>query len=363
MQPEGGQNRFLGVQWRLTASFLLVGVVVAALVAVTMGLAVVWGATWSQLLAVALVATVVGAVLALAQGYATARDLKRRLREVGRFAAALAAGNLGHRLQSGTDDEIGQLEQQLNDMADRLGEAMAALRELADRNRDLAYEAGALAERTRLARDLHDTVNQELFSLALLVASARRRFGQGDVTSLPQELAEVEEMARHAHSTVRELILQLRPPSLAQQGLAAALREYVAAFAGRQRLAYTCRAEAPPLPAPVEEALFRTAQEALNNVAKHAAATRVEVELMAEGGQVQLTIRDNGRGFDPHQPVRPTAVGLVSFRERAAAFGGRVTVRSGQGRGTEVTIVIPVPEQEEGEGDGHAGSDSGANRR
>ncbi|MCG0239858.1 MAG: histidine kinase [Firmicutes bacterium] len=364
MEPAAGADRgwsptrLLGIQWRMTGSYLLVGLVAVAAVAAPVLLAIAWGAEGRVLAWVTLAAAAGGVVGAGVQGFRAARRLKHRLQEVGRFAAALAAGNLGHRLQPASADEIGDLEEQLNEMADRLAEAMAALRELGEKNRALAYEAGALAERTRLARDLHDTVNQELFSLALLVAAARRRLEQGDVEGLGGELREAEAMARHAHSTIRALILQLRPPDLAQQGLAAALREYVASFAARHGLEATCRAEVPPLPAPVEEALFRMAQEALSNVAKHAQASTVAVELGMQDGQVRLVVRDNGRGFDPDAPLRPTALGLTGLRERAAALGGRALVRSRPGAGTEVTVQVPVPAEDGGERRG-AGAPAG----
>lgn len=352
----GSGRRYLGIQWRLLASHAAAGAMGAGLGAGALAAGWAAGLGGLALVAAGAAGALFGVALAAWHGLQVARHLKRRLRAVGRFAAALAAGDLSHRLVPEGADEVAQIEQELNEMAGRLAGAMAALRDLAERNRELAYEAGALAERARLARDLHDTVNQELFSLSLLAAALRRRLDQGQGAAQgpgthqgPAEvaaaLAEMEALARRAHATVRELILALRPPSLAQQGLAGALREYAAAFASRHGLTCTCLAEVPRLPPAVEEALLRMAQEALHNVAKHAAATAVQVEVAVAGGQVHLTVRDNGRGFDPAAPAPPAAVGLASMRERAAALGGQVAIRSSPGQGTEVRVTVPLPQQ------------------
>ena len=226
-------------------------------------------------------------------------------------------------------DEIGELETQLNEMAAYLEQAVGQLSRLAEQNRLLAEEAGrgaALEERARIARDLHDTVNQQLFVLSLRAAAVRKRVGAasgaaaggdgaGVEPQLVTELANLEELARTAHSQIRELILQLRPTTLEQHGLGPALAEYVKTVAERENWAVENEIDqALRLRGAEGEALFRVAQEALNNVAKHARASRIRVVLeRADEGEIRLLVADDGVGFDRRAGIRPTAVGLAGM--------------------------------------------------
>lgn len=350
----GSSQRFFGVQWRLLLTHVEVALGAALIGATVAGLAVRGGAAPAVVLAWALGAVLVSALAGAVLALRFARSLKLRLRETGRFASALARGDYRTRIQPGLPDEIGQLEGELNSMAENLEAAITELRDLAERNRLLAQEAGSLAaleERTRLARDLHDTVNQQVFSLSMQAAAARRRLeAAGDdpvkVAEVGPALAEVEELARSAHRQIRELILQLRPTTLDEQGLGPALEEYARSFAESHGLVCRCRIEfAGRLDRQAEEALFRMAQEALNNVAKHAQARVVEVALELLPGaprQVGLVIADDGRGFDQSGPVRPTALGLKGLRERATAIGATLMVESAPGQGTTVRVGYPL---------------------
>ncbi len=368
-------QRFFGVQWRLLLTHVTVAIATTVLAVSLMLLPFVrerglGGIVLAGSMAM-LVATLAGAWI----GLRSARGVKMRLREASRFAAALARGDYRQRINlwqvgdSEQYDEIDQLGDELNSMADNLEAAIQDLRGLAERNRSLAEEAGRLAaleERTKLARDLHDTVNQQVFSLSMQAAAARRRLetaaeestkapsdkagaGKEALAEVETLLGEVEALARSAHRQMRDLILQLRPTTLEQQGLGPALEEYARTFAEAAGLRCSCGVDCSGrFGLAVEEALFRIAQEALNNVAKHSKATKVEVRLALEsppGGpsrQVVLRVQDDGCGFDPNSPVRVTALGLRGLRERAAALGGRVKVKSSPGRGTTVEASFPA---------------------
>ncbi|MEW6032646.1 MAG: histidine kinase [Bacillota bacterium] len=345
-------ERFFGVQWRLLRSHAEVAVVAAVAGALFVGLPLAAGRGPGPAALLGVTAVALSALAGAYAGLRYARGVKQRLREAGRFASALARGDYGSRLSPGRPDEIGQLEEELNFMAESLEAAVAELRALAERNRLLAEEAGSLAaleERTRLARDLHDTVNQQVFSLSMQAAAARRRLEgvEGDRACLEEirsALSGIEELARSAHRQLRDLILQLRPTTLEEQGLGPALEEYARTFAEAQGLACECDVRFDGrLDRRAEEALFRIAQEALNNVSKHARARTVLVRLeLTAGREVALVVQDDGRGFSPAAPVRPTAVGLKGLAERAAAVGGRVRVESAPGRGTTVTAAVPA---------------------
>jgi len=356
-ETPAGVSRFLGVQWRYLVSHLEVAVGAALLGAVLVGGAVAAGRGPGVVALLGLVALLLAVVGGTWVGLRSARSVKLRLREASRFAAALARGDYRWRIslppsEGGRLDEIDLLGEELNAMADSLEAAIVNLRALADRNQALAEEAGRLAaleERTRLARDLHDTVNQQVFSLSMQAAAARRRLGaladpSPAIAEVLTLLAEVEEMARSAHRQIRDLILELRPTTLEQQGLGPALEEYVRSFAASEGLESECRLECTGRFGPaVEEALFRIAQEALNNVAKHSGARRVSVRLALDPARwVVLTVRDDGRGFDTSAPVRATALGLRGIEERVRALGGRWRVESSPGRGTTLEASFPT---------------------
>lgn len=387
------------MQWRLLLSHVEVALGAAVLGAAFIGIPLARGRFVGLAVLGGAAALLVAATGAAVVALRLSRRMKLRLREAGSFASALARGDYRYRIVPGEPDEIGHLEEELNAMAASLEAAIADLRTLADRNRRLAEEAGRLAsleERTRIARDLHDTVNQQVFSLSMQTAAARRRLEEsagdpGRVAEAAKALAGVEELARSAHRQMRDLILQLRPTTLEQQGLGRALEDYTRAFAEKEGLAAQCAVEFEGRFDPAcEEALFRILQEALNNVAKHAGAGRVEVGLRLQpaagersaGGRapaagpghktgtprgivpsprVVLTVRDDGHGFDRTRPVRPTALGLRGLRERAASLGGRVRVESAPGRGTTVTAALPLRrEPENGDEDAAGGGPTDA---
>lgn len=343
-----------GLQWRLAAIYLAVSVLSTGMVAAGYWAASRMGLEPASALGAGLAAGLVCGLFGALVGFMTARSIKLRIWEAGDMAGRIARGDFGARLMVGPDDEVGWLELQLNEMANHLQEAVAELRRLAEQNRLLAEEAGrgaALEERAKLARDLHDTVNQQLFVLAMRAAAARKRLERmgGQAEELAPEMATLEELARQAHGEARTLIMQLRPTTLEQQGLGPALAEYVKAAAAKDgwevvdEIDQTVR-----LGGKAGENLFRVAQEALNNANKHARAHTIWVALKRTGHGVQLRIRDDGVGFDMKAGVRPTAVGLTGMQERVAALGGTLKVRSARGEGTEITVQLPVTEGGDG---------------
>lgn len=291
------------------------------------------------------------ALIGSGAGFRWARTIKLRLWEAGDFATRIAQGDLKHRLVPGPPDELGWLEHQLNAMAGHLERAVAELRDLADQNRRLAEQAGrgaALEERARLARELHDTVNQQLFALSIGIATIRRELTQepGVPQRYPEELAKFEQAAREAHGQIRELILQLRPVSLERHGLGPALKEYAERIAREEGWQLEVELGAEPggeeaLDPAAREHLFRLGQEALANVRRHARARRVLLRLDVDEDSVTLTVRDDGVGFEPKRPPRPTAVGIVGMRERMRSIGGTLEVNSSPGAGTTVTARVP----------------------
>lgn len=342
------QERTYGLQWRLALVYLAVGTFSSAAVAAGYLAGIYLGLPPNTALAVGAAAGFGVGLAGAVAGSMIARSVKLRLWEAGRMAGRIAGGDFRARLNPGFPDEVGWLEAQLNQMAGQLETAVGELRNLAEQNRRLGEEAGrgfALEERARLARDLHDTVNQQLFALTMRTAAARRRLEQlgGETAALIPEMDSLEELARQAHSETRDLILQLRPVTLEQQGLAAALKDYVTQAAAREGWAVVEEIDRSiHLDGRAAENLFRIAQEALNNTAKHASARTVRLKLARGVEGILLSIVDDGAGFDHSKGFRPTAVGLSGIRERVAAMKGRFSVESAPGRGTEITVVVPV---------------------
>ena len=210
----------------------------------------------------------------------------------------------------------------------------------------------ALEQRHRIARNLHDSVSQSLFSMTLHARTAQRllaRTSGGADASVARELDEVETLSRAALAEMRALIFELRPGGLADEGLVAALSKHAAAVSARERLAIDVDGpvERLPLDPDTEEHLYRIGQEAIANVVKHAQAAHVWVSVTNDGERVVLEVRDDGRGFDP-KAVYVGHLGLESMRSRAAEIGGKLHVDSSPGRGTLVSVEL-VPLEPGGE--------------
>jgi signal transduction histidine kinase len=203
-----------------------------------------------------------------------------------------------------------------------------------------ARDAAVLEERQRLARELHDSVTQALYSLKLYAEAAGRQLDAGDPNTAREHLREVRASAGEALAEMRLLLHELRPPLLREHGLGAALRARLAAVEGRSGLTTEARLdEGTRLAAAVEQELYRIAQEALNNVLKHARASRVTLAFEAADGCARLEVADDGAGFDPDRPAG--GLGLAGMRERAAHLGGALRVESAPGMGTRIVVEVP----------------------
>jgi PAS domain S-box-containing protein len=217
-----------------------------------------------------------------------------------------------------------------------------------------AQTLAALQERQRLARNLHDAVNQSLFS-AGLIAEVLPRLWERDPDEGRKSLEDLRRLTRGAQADMRLLLAELRPSTLTDAELGDLLRLLGNALAGRTNLpihvtvtGQEALQEQRSLPADVQVALYRLCQEGLNNIAKHAGASRVDIQLQYETGAVELRIRDNGRGFDPEQ-TPPGHYGLSMMRERATAVGAALSFISQPGRGTEIVIRwVETQEQKAG---------------
>jgi nitrate/nitrite-specific signal transduction histidine kinase len=201
-----------------------------------------------------------------------------------------------------------------------------------------AKELAVMEERQRLARDLHDAVTQTLFSSSL-IAEVLPRLWDRDHDEAWRRLEELRQLTRGALAEMRTLLIELRPSDLVEAELSDLLDQLTKATASRARIPITAEVEGDcSPPTEVKVGLYRVAQEALNNVVKHAVASKVRVNLNCKSNRIVLSVIDDGRGFDKSK-VPGEKMGLDIMRERVEAIGAELTIESTIGRGTEIKVV------------------------
>jgi NarL family two-component system sensor histidine kinase LiaS len=267
-----------------------------------------------------LAAGIVGTIF----GYFTARGLSKRLRTISSAADSWSQGDFSIFIGDRTGDELSQLAEQLNRMAEQLQNLVQTKQELA-----------SMEERNRLARDLHDSVKQQVFATTMQVGAARAVIDQ-DSSAAREHLDEAEQLSRQAQSELNTIIRELQPESLQGRDLTHALREHVADWSRQNKISADIDIQEDiSLPLEVEQTLFRITQEALSNIARHSEATHIKIQLSGEENQVILAISDNGKGFET-TAADGKGVGLRSMRERIEALGGSLLVESTSGEGTRL---------------------------
>ena len=265
-------------------------------------------------------------------GWLSTRSLIQRLRRLATATTNFAAGDYHQRVQIARPDEVGQLEQHFNHMADQLVASMARQQELAEQN-------ARLTERTRLSRELHDDILQDLFSLNLFVSGLL----EATTTDAPwhTHLTSLKQASLRIVQQMRALLLELRPASLEHLTLNEGLEELAAAYSTRLGIVVTT--EISPCQASPEQthALLSIAREALSNAIRHADATCITLGLTEENELILFTVTDNGKGFTLDQAETRHGMGLRTMQERVQELGGTWIVKSTPGHGTQVQVSLP----------------------
>ncbi|MFC5002554.1 ATP-binding protein [Dactylosporangium cerinum] len=256
----------------------------------------------------------------------------RRVRRLAAGATAMAGGDLRARIPVAGTDELGRLEEAFNTLAQRLDAAVEV-------ERTMAGAEARRAERTRITRELHDSISQDLFSANLLAGGLRRALPAD--TELRRQAEAMEESLGRTMREMRAMLLELRPVALEDAGLAEALTELCRAYEARLGIAITMHVDPVPLAPAVEHAVLRMVQEALGNAARHGDPGAVELRVAAADGGVAVTVHDDGKGFDPATAGRRHGMGLGLMRERAIELGGTLDVVSAPRSGTTVTVLLP----------------------
>ena len=268
-----------------------------------------------------LVITLAVGLLGTAFGSITAGGLVRRLRKLSNSARAWSQGDFSISVDDMAEDELGLLAQDLNSMAGQLEDLLSKREEMS-----------VIEERSRLARDLHDSVKQQAFAASAQLGAAIARL-KNDPTSAEAHVIEAERLVYEVRQELTDLIRELHPVALKDSSLAPAIREYASDWAAQKDIEVDVKVDGErPLAVEIEQALFRIAQEALANIARHSEASQVVIFLSYLKSEVMLRIEDNGIGFDPLSVNG--GLGLRSMRERCELLGGNITIESVPGEGT-----------------------------
>ncbi len=284
---------------------------------------------------VAFLATIIGSIF----GFFTARGFSRRFKHLSVTVDQWGQGNFAISTKDTSGDELGQLVRHLNRMAQQFQTLLHARQQLA-----------TLEERHRLARDLHDSVKQEVFTISMLVNSAKGML-PSDIERAQTCLDETDAFVQQVQQELTSLVHALYPVALKQQGLVAAVRDFVSQWSRQGGIAAHIEVQGEEvLSVREEEILYRIVQEALANVARHSHATLVEISLTREQDTFVLKIDDNGQGFDL-ETEQGKGIGLLSMQERMHSLGGTLLIDSILGKGTHITACYAhsVPQEVEKE--------------
>ena len=274
-----------------------------------------------------LIFTFIAGIAGTIYGSVSARGLSTRFDRLSEGIHAWSQGDFTQLVEDSSGDEIGQLAFNLNQMAQELESLLDTRRELAQ-----------IEERNRMARDLHDSVKQQAFAASAQISTAKKLLSQNSNKAI-ENIEEAERLTNALRKELTNMIQDLRSPALEGKGLANALQDYSHNWSRQNKTELEIRLQGErPLPLDIEQTIFRIAQEALANIARHSNADKVEISLIYTSKKLTCVIRDNGCGFDPSQVL--VGLGIRSMQERAKALGGQFNLETATGEGTIITLVV-----------------------
>jgi signal transduction histidine kinase len=290
----------------------------------------------SPLLQLGVALVVVSVPVGVLVGLVTSVRLRRRVRRLASTSTGIAMGDLGQRVTVGGGDEVGEVEEAVNAMADWLSAALTARERLAD-------GAAADVESSRVARELHASVSRSLYSLTVMAGGLRKALPPGSPISTG--VAAIEATAGEAMRDMRTLLPRLGPPPEGDGGLIPALQQLCGAFQARFGVAVQAEVQAERLAEPVAHAVLQVAREALTNAAQHSDPRWIALRVAADYQQVEVEVRHDGNGSPGGGGAGATGArepGLDRLREWVGQLGGSLRVERRDGVGTRLRVLLPI---------------------
>lgn len=290
----------------------------------------------TAVLVTALVLTIAIVPFGALFGFIMSRGLTGRLKSLSKAADAWSQGNFAVIPKAQGRDELGDLQDRLINMANQLQSSLQTQQELV-----------AMEERNRLARELHDTVKQQIFAAVMQLRAAKNLANEGlgapqNHKAISQRLDAVEELLKASQHDLATIINEMRPAALEGRSLVTVLRSHLETWSQHTGIKARLQVEGErSLPTNVERALYRVVQEALANTARHSRATRASLKLRYTQDYVTLALADDGVGFDTTQP-ETVGFGLQSIRQRISELGGTLTITSKPGEGATLWAEVPL---------------------
>lgn len=269
--------------------------------------------------------------------------VKKRTDDLSTYVTQLRRGRWHERLIWKEENEFSIIADDLNLLAEHIEEQVETLQRLAEQKSVLAQQAqtaAALEERQKLARDLHDSISQQLFALTMLSSAVIK--GEHSKEELLQSLTEISNISAQTQLEMRALLLHLRPVQLEGESLSDATIKLLRDI--QQKFPIQCQAsidDLPALPQGVEEHLFRIIQEGITNILRHSHATQIKCQLTERADHIYMYIADNGNGFSLDK-TKAGSYGLSTMKERCEEIGGMFTIRSIPEKGTYIEVIVPM---------------------
>lgn len=336
--------RFLYIRSHLYAVFIT-GIILLSLLLTIYVLAEQQWLTSQAVFTFVLLYTVVSVIVSFYAGFRSSGTIKERIDYLSVLITQFIHGKYEARIHFKEDDELTRLGNELNTFGEKLQSQTKSMQRLAEEKSEFAktaYKSAVIEERQRLARDLHDSVSQQLFALTMM-AEASSQLIDHDSDTAKQHLTDVIAAGHTAQAEMRALLLHLRPVYLSGDSLAKGIEKLIAELQTKCAIQFHVELEKDlELKEATEEHVFRMVQEALGNVLRHAQATEVHVQVATRGNELFVHIRDNGVGFEVDEHLdHNVSYGMKTMRERSEELGGSFHVRSIVAEGTYIDIRIP----------------------
>ena len=279
-------------------------------------------------------------------GFSMTIDIKKHFIYINEVLLSLTRGRIDKRLRLGTYSELNNISGHFNNIAEGIQNQVESLQRLVEENQRIinsAEEAASLDERKKIARELHDSVSQQLFAISMTI-SAVKRLIDTNPPEAKKSFQSIEEMTHTAQQELRALIMHLRPINLNGVPLSEGLRKLLLELDQKNpniKINWDIHPDIRVRPTGIEDHIFRVVQEALSNALRHSKATVLSLRLYGDDGLLTIFVEDNGIGFDV-KIDKKSSYGISTMQERISEIGGRIDILSYPGKGTRIEIRIPL---------------------